>query len=317
MLQRRGSVTAANVAAELEVSERTARRDLEALGAAGMPVYSQQGRGGGWRLLGHGTTDLSGLSAAEVRALFLVAGPAAAATKDVKAALRKLVRALPEPFRDQAEAASAAIVIDPAGWNGSSPNRPTPPLLDEVQDAVVGSRQINLVYRAGDGAESTRTAHPLGLAAKGTAWYLIANTEAGMRSFRVDRIRAIEVLGQPAVRPEGFDLAAVWADIATSVSKRHQGVSARVKTSREGSRIMRSLFGARVSISRGVKRDGTAEDDFVEVDVAGNSLSILARELAGFGSMVEVLSPREIRVELARIGAQLTDLYFGECPPVP
>ena len=80
---------------------------------------------------------------------------------------------------------------------------------------------------------------------------------------------------------------------------------------------MRSLFGARVSISRGVKRDGTAEDDFVEVDVAGNSLSILARELAGFGSMVEVLSPREIRVELARIGAQLTDLYFGECPPVP
>ena len=150
------------------------------------------------------------------------------------------------------------------------------------------------MYRAGDGAETARTAHPLGLAAKGTAWYLIANTDAGLRSFRVDRIRSIEVLGQPAVRPEGFDLAAVWADIATSVSKRHQGVSARVKTSREGSRIMRRLFGARVSISRGVNRDGTAEDDFVEVDLAGNSLSIVARALAGFGSMVEVLLPREV-----------------------
>src|SRR5438045_8611027 len=92
LLQTRGQVTAAEGAEELEVSERTARRDLDALGMAGLPVYSLQGRNGGWRLAGEGRTDLSGLTAAEARALFLVAGPNMA-TPEVKTALRKLVRA--------------------------------------------------------------------------------------------------------------------------------------------------------------------------------------------------------------------------------
>ena len=60
LLQQREKVTASEVAAELEVSERTARRDLEALAMAGVPVYSVQGRGGGWRLVGGARTDLSG-----------------------------------------------------------------------------------------------------------------------------------------------------------------------------------------------------------------------------------------------------------------
>src|SRR5436190_22283109 len=116
LLQTRGQVTAAEVADELEVSERTARRDLDALGMAGLPIYSIQGRNGGWRLVGGGRTDLSGLTAAEARALFLVAGPSSSATPQVKAALRKLVRALPEQFRTHAEAASTAVVVDPPGW---------------------------------------------------------------------------------------------------------------------------------------------------------------------------------------------------------
>ena len=101
LLQQRQRVTAAEAAEELEVSERTARRDLEALSMAGLPVYSERGRTGGWRLLGGARTDLSGLTAQEARALFLVAGPASAATPELKAALRKLVRALPEPFRGE------------------------------------------------------------------------------------------------------------------------------------------------------------------------------------------------------------------------
>src|SRR5436305_2932348 len=137
MLQQRGQVTAAEVADELEISERTARRDLEALGVAGIPIYSQQGRNGGWRLAGGGRTDLSGLTASEARALFLAAGPSPMATPQVKAALRKLVRALPEPLRSGAEAAATAVVVDPTGWDGMSRPRPTPPFLDAVQKAVV------------------------------------------------------------------------------------------------------------------------------------------------------------------------------------
>jgi predicted DNA-binding transcriptional regulator YafY len=124
LLQRRDRITAAEAAAELEISERTARRDLEALGMAGLPVYSTRGRHGGWGLAGGGRTDLSGLNEAEVRTLFLLTGPSSAATPELRAALRKLVRALPEPFRKTAEAASKAVVVDRSGWDGAGTSDP-------------------------------------------------------------------------------------------------------------------------------------------------------------------------------------------------
>src|SRR5262245_22157037 len=131
VLQARGRVTAAELAGELEVSVKTARRDLEALAMAGIPVYSQAGKGGGWQLLGGARTDLSGLTAAEARTLFLVAGPSAAVTPEAKTALRKLVKALPETFRDEAEQAAAAVVVDVAQWGGTAP--PAPPHLEALQ----------------------------------------------------------------------------------------------------------------------------------------------------------------------------------------
>src|SRR5690242_14830537 len=146
LLQRREHVTAPEVARELEVSERTARRDLDALAMAGVPVYSVQGRGGGWRLVGGARTDLSGLTAGEVRALFLVAGPAAQAPPVVKAALRKLVRALPEPFRLQAEAAASSLVREPQRWGSSQVEHQPPRFLDELQDAVIRGVQVRLGY---------------------------------------------------------------------------------------------------------------------------------------------------------------------------
>ena len=109
MLQRRGTVTAAEAAEELEISIRTARRDFEALSASGVPVYSQSGRGGGWRLLGGGSTDLSGLTASEARALFVAAGRSLDAHPNLRSALRKLAAALPEPFQSDAESAACAF----------------------------------------------------------------------------------------------------------------------------------------------------------------------------------------------------------------
>ena len=114
LLQTRGRMTVAEVARRLEVSERTARRDLEALGTAGVPVYSSPGRGGGWSLMGGGRTDLSGLTVEEARALFLAAGPATAAAPGVEAAPRKLPAALPAALRQGAEVAASAVVVDAA-----------------------------------------------------------------------------------------------------------------------------------------------------------------------------------------------------------
>jgi len=309
MLQSRGQVTAAEVAEELEVSERTARRDLEALGTAGLPIYSQQGRNGGWRLLGGGRTDLSGLNAAEARALFLVAGPSSAATPEVKAALRKLVRALPETFRSHAEAASEAIVVDPTAWGRTPSARPTPPHLEALQRAVIEGEQQHLGYVARDRSTTRRVVHPLGLAAKGQVWYLVADTEAGLRTFRVDRVTDLEPVGQPVVRPDGFDLAEAWRMITSEVDERRASTWARGLARPEVVPLMRMLFGSLVRIGP------TVADGRVEVEVGGSNVDALAGQLAGLGHRVELSEPPEVIDRLAAIAAELTSLYGSRAQP--
>ena len=303
LLQSRGQVTAAEVAAELEVSERTARRDLDALGMAGLPIYSRQGRNGGWQLAGGGRTDLSGLTAAEARALFLVAGPSSSATPDVKAALRKLVRALPESFRTHAEAASTAIVVDPAGWDQSASPRRIPIHLDAVQRAVVEGDQITLGYVARDRAATTRVVHPLGLATKNSAWYLVAATEAGMRTFRVDRVTSVEPMGCAVVRPDGFDLVEAWKLITENVDELRAPVRAQAWASSNILSECRSAFGNRVRIGP------AGPDGRVEVELRGHSAETLAREVAGFGGLLEVVEPDDVRGHLAAIALELSAAY--------
>src|SRR5262249_20613896 len=199
-------------------SVKTARRDLEALAMAGIPVYSQAGKGGGWQLLGGARTDLSGLTAAEARTLFLVAGPSAAVTPEAKTALRKLVKGLPETFRADAEAAASAVVLDPAHWGAAAP---TPPHhLEVLQRAVIDGVQVRLAYTDRRRAETERTVHPLGLVAKGSTWYLLAHTDAGLRTFRLGRVRSLTLTAEPVGRPEGFDLARPWQPVGATVRER-------------------------------------------------------------------------------------------------
>lgn len=300
-LQSRGRVTATEVAEELEVSIRTARRDLEALSIAGIPVYSQAGRGGGWSLIGGARTDLSGLTAAEARTLFLVAGPSSAVTPEAKAALRKLVQALPETFRAEAEKAASAIVLDPARWGDTAP--PPPPHLEALQQAVVQGVQVRLGYTDRIHSISERLVHPLGLVAKGSVWYLIADTDAGMRTFRLWRIRSVELTGEAARRPPGFDLAETWRDIVARMEE--QRSSERVRALVDPSIIgwMRAHFGKRLSVG-----DRYA-DGRVGVDIGFGATHNAAMELAGYASGLEVLDPPEVRHQLAAIGALLIERY--------
>lgn len=303
LLQHREQVTASEVALELEVSERTARRDLEALGAAGVPVYSAPGRGGGWRLLGGARTDLSGLTAGEVRALFLVAGPASTATPGVKAALRKLVRALPEPFREQAEAAATSVVIDPRHW-GSSPVEPRPPrFLDELQEAVIRGVQVSLGYVDRNGAQTERTVHPLGIVAKGPTWYLVSGTEAGQRTFRIDRVCSVELTDDPVRRPQGFDLAESWREIADDVDRRRTPLEARAMCAPDGLVLLRRMLGGRLEVG------GSTPDGRIEIVIRGPNDHALAGELAWLTDWIEVTGPQSVRNHLAAIGHALVARY--------
>ncbi|ANE82967.1 transcriptional regulator [Mycobacterium adipatum] len=303
MLQRREQVTATEVAHELEVSERTARRDLEALSVAGIPVYSLPGRGGGWRLLGGARTDLSGLTAGEARALFLVAGPASTATPAVKAALRKLVRALPEPFREQAEAAATSVVVDPQHWGSGRPEPRAPRYLDELQEAVILGVQVRLGYVDRKGRETERTVHPLGIVAKGPVWYLLSHTQDGQRTFRVDRVSSVEVTADPVQRPEGFDLAESWREIADEVDRRRTPVEAQAVCTPDGVGLLRRMLGGRLEVGP------STPDGRVEVVIRGHTEYTLAGELAWLTEWLEVTGPQGVRDHLASIGSALVARY--------
>jgi len=300
VLQARGRVTAEELGQELEVSTRTARRDLEGLAMAGIPVYSQPGRGGGWTLIGGSRTDLSGLTAAEARTLFLVAGPSTA-TPDLKAALRKLVRALPATFRSEAEAAAGAVVLDPTSWDHGAPAPPRH--LESLQEAVILAVQVRLGYTRRDGEVSERVVHPLGLVVKNQVWYLIAWTEAGQRTFRVNRVRSVEPTGAPVQRPDGFDLAAAWRAIVTTLDAQRAPARALVVTDHDTMDILRYMFGRRVS------EGATGADGRIEVEIRGPSEDMVARQLAGLADRVEVRAPETVRAHLAAIGRSLVKGY--------
>jgi predicted DNA-binding transcriptional regulator YafY len=304
VLQARGRVTAAQLAEELEISERTARRDLDALAMAGVPVYSRPGRGGGWELVGGARTDLTGLTAAEARALFLVTGPSASVTPEVRAALRKLVQALPETFRADAEAAASAVMRDPTMWDRTQ--APRPPHLDAIEQAVIDGVQVRLGYADRDGNPTERTVHPLGLVVKGTVWYLVADTDDGMRTFRVGRVRSVAASADAVVRPEGFDLAATWEATLADLDERRHTHRAVVRVEPHAVRWLVGVFGTRADVGE------AAPDGQVRVEVAGQSAEQLAMELARFGDHVEVIEPDEVRRHLAELGASLARRY-GAC----
>ena len=308
-MQSRGRITAAELAAELEVSVATARRALEALSAAGVPVYPRPGRGGGWALVGGARTDLSGLSATEARALFLLVGPAAALSSDAKAAMRKLVRALPRTFRADAEAAASATMLDPTGW--SERERPRPAAVDLLQDAVVRRRKVRLTYTDARRERSERLVDPWGLVDKDDVWYLVAGTSRGQRTFRLDRVTDAVTTDEPAERPDDFALDAAWQDVVGEVERRRSRTWATVLLDARFLPVLRGHFGRHCHL------DELLDDGRARVRIAAPTPLDVARNLAGWGSLVEVEEPPAVRIQLARIGTELTTRYAADTAPGP
>ncbi|MFI5959817.1 helix-turn-helix transcriptional regulator [Cryptosporangium sp. NPDC051539] len=300
LLQSKGRVTAAELAKELEISIATARRDLEALSAAGIPVYPQAGRGGGWSLVGGARTDLSGLSSTEAQALFLLVGPAAVVSDEAKTALRKLVQALPRTFRADAEAAATATMIDATRWGERA--RPRPAIVDLLQTAVIQQRKVRFDYTSGSREKSRREVDPWGLVDKDDTWYLIAGTAKGRRTFRVDRIADAEPTAEPFTRPDDFALEEAWRSVVGEVEQRRSRTEASLLIETRFVPILRDHFGLHCQVED--DHDGRSR-----VRVAAPTPLDIARTLAGWGGAVEVLSPDSVKEHLARIGTELLGRY--------
>jgi predicted DNA-binding transcriptional regulator YafY len=309
LLQTHGQLTANELAERLETSERTIRRDLDSLSGAGVPVYAQRGRGGGWALLGGHRIDVSGLTLEEAQALFLVAGPNALAglgvEPGVRSALRKLLAALPAPMRDQAAAARAAVLVDPAGWG----RRSEPPRhLEVLREAVVAGRQVVIDYAKPGQEAAQRRVHPYGLVSKAGTWYLLAGAEVGLRTFRVSRVRNVARTDDPVERPEDFDLNQAWEEVQRRMPQRVDTIVVELRVHPDAARMVPGRWTQMEPARPGRSPlKGTAAWSRFRAPFPNAQLA--AAELARFVGRVEVLSPAEVRTELARIGHDLVQIY--------
>jgi predicted DNA-binding transcriptional regulator YafY len=311
LLQAHGQLTAGQLAEYLEASERTVRRDLDALLVSGVPLYSQRGRGGGWALAGGHRLNLTGFTVDEARALFLLAGSQrgpAGSEPGLRSALRKILVALPEPLRVEAEAATGSTVIDPAGWGRTA--AADPPFLDRLREAVLGKVQVDLGYAKPGAEPTTRRVHPYGLVAKGGVWYLLAGTTRGRRTFRVSRVTSVALTDEVTRLPDGFELSAEWAHAEADFA-------ARLRTELV---LVDVDDGAVLSLSAALRgwtglEEVAGHDDLRPPPSDGRRrfrlsvphLRAAAVTLAAFGSAVRVVEPDALRTELARIGEELVD----------
>ncbi|MFJ2768147.1 helix-turn-helix transcriptional regulator [Streptomyces sp. NPDC087300] len=311
LLQTRGRVPAHELAERLEVSVRTIYRDVEALSASGVPVYAERGRHGGIELLAGFRTDVTGLTADESRALFILAAEGTHAALGLDAALgsalRKVMAALPEPHRPAAELISRRILVDAERWL-----RGPRPAVDiaALQEAVFADRRLRLRYRHGDApGPRTYTVDPYGLVSKAGVWYLVADRDGVPRLFRADRIRSATLTEEPVERRSGVELADVWAVLKRQVEERPGGieVTARVRRARV------DLFLRLNAAALAGPPDDDGADEWVTVRLAYGVLGE-TRTLLPFADHVEVLSPPEVRDELARAAAAVTELYAGNAP---
>ncbi|HLZ68903.1 MAG TPA: YafY family protein [Dehalococcoidia bacterium] len=308
LLQAQRRLTARALAERLEVSARTIHRDMEALGAAGVPVYAERGRGGGWVLAEGYRIDVPGLSEAEVQALFLSMPPAVLADLGLQGAsesgLIKLLLALPSLRRHDAEYARQRFHVDTSGWRrGAEPV----PLLPALQEAVWQDRRLELTYERGDGATVRRIVDPLGLVAKGRVWYLVAAVEGEPRTYRVSRVRAAAVLAEPAVRPPGFDLAAHWAASSATFAANLPRFPVTLRVAPE----MLARLGSVGAYLRLEAQAPPGDDGWSVLRLSFESEAEACGYILSFGALAEALEPPELRGRLVALARDTLARYGG------
>ena len=306
LLQIHRRLTSHELAERLEVSERTIHRDMEALGMAGIPVVAERGTGGGWSLVEGYRSNLTGLSEAEVQALFLTRPTGLLADlgldKAGDAGLIKLQASLPLPHQREASVAQERIHIDLTGWNNVKETVPTLPTL---LDAVWHERKLAITYNRGECEVVERVLDPLGLVAKGSAWYLVAGVEDTIRSYRVSRVQSATILAERCARPATFDLAAYWKQSAVEFKNQFPRYEVTLRVHPD---FVTHLY----LVGRFSRVEKIAEPD---ADGWRNAVIVFQVEemavqgLLSLGANVEILEPLEVREKIIEQAKQIIAFY--------
>jgi predicted DNA-binding transcriptional regulator YafY len=301
LLQARGRMTTRRLAEELGVSRRTILRDIDALSLAGVPVYAEGGHGGGIALDENYRTTLTGLQDREVRALFVAqhaqvldeVGLGEAA----KSTLLKLLAVLPASQQPSVEHIRQRLLIDSAWWwRDTQP----PPFWDQLQQAVYDDRCIQAVYERHDGETIERMLEPYSLIAKSSLWYLLAQHQGELHTYRVARFQRITLLDTHFQRRKDFDLATYWQTHLQEFKEAIAGYRFTLRLPPDRLSFVRRLIPGRYHVLDTPDATGwlTVQFDLESPD--------LARMLVfGLGQPVEIVEPLELKEAVLRAARDL------------
>jgi predicted DNA-binding transcriptional regulator YafY len=311
LLQTRGRMSARALAAEFEVSVRTIHRDIDQLSAAGIPVYADRGRSGGFQLMDGYRTRLTGLTQPEAETLFLAGLPGPAAqlglADSLAAARLKLMAALPASVQPSAERIASRFHLDAVGWF-----RATDPLpcLTTVAQAVWSERHLSLRYRpSGETFVKARKLGPIGLVLKGGIWYLVAQAGKSVRTYRVANIVEAAMTEERFARPKDFDLASFWDKSSRDYEAGLYRDEAEVRLSPRGMALLGAL--APLVTDAAARSAKVEKSGWTRCALPIESIAQGVREVMRFGTEIEVLGPPALRTKLKETLAAMAESHRG------
>jgi predicted DNA-binding transcriptional regulator YafY len=308
LIQTRGTLTAQSLAAELEVTERTIYRDVTALSAAGVPVYSERGPGGGISLVENYRTNLTGLNAAEVRALFMMSIPAPldqlGVGTELRTALLKLSASLPNTRRADESTARQKIHLDAAWWFQSEE-----PIvhLKTIQSALWSDRKLDLLYRSDFGADIEMVIAPYGLVAKASVWYLVGARKDHLRVLRISKIRQASLREECFERPAEFDLSVFWKSWCDEFESNRPQFTATVCVSPTLAQILAENRPVILTTPPLLEESG-----WKTLTLTFESFEAARAQILGYGGAIEVLEPLALRKSIQDYARQIQNIYAAE-----
>ena len=306
LLQNQGKLTSRSLADKLEVSERTIMRDMEALSMSGVPVFAERGSQGGWFLTEGYRTNLTGMKAEEFISLVISAHPGLLTDLGIKehfdSAFQKLLASSPASLKQSTELVRQKIHIDGAGWHQGSESNP---YLTIVQEAVWAECKLCIHYKRNQDI-AVRIVHPIGLVAKRSVWYLVAEINGEFRTYRISRIVHAELLQATFSRPKNFDLAQYWEE---STAEFKQSVPSYLT-----SISMRSQLLPRLEQQRYIRvlQLEPEEKGWIKALIDCETIEYGCETILSFGASVEVISPPELRAMVLSESQAIVDLYTSK-----
>lgn len=308
LLQTRGRMTAAELARELEVSERTVHRDVDALSAAGVPIYAERGPHGGVQLVEGYRTRLTGMTAEEAEALFLSGLPGPAAELGLgtvmTAARLKVLAALPAELRARASRLVERFYLDAAGWFQAGEEVPH---LSSMAEAVWEARRLEVSYDRGDRVVE-RTLEPLGLVLKGGTWYAVAAVDDQVRTYRVARVASARVSEERFERPPDFDLAAYWRESSAAYERDapRLALTIRVDPNRLGAL---ADFVGEEAVAAADRISDPDPDGWIRMRLEVTWPDEAAGRMVALGRHVEVIDPPDMRERVVALARGALERY--------